>query len=95
MESQISVEFLTALASAPGERRAAALRILTGDAALAAADDRPLLMTIVEAARRLNVSATTVRRAIKSGRLTKIEIYPGAFRLRRTDVEAIAFGGSR
>jgi excisionase family DNA binding protein len=95
LSTNIPGDFLTAALAAPPGRLAAALRILTGEAALAAADDRPLLMTIVEAARRLNVSATTVRRAIKAGRIQKVEIYQGAFRLRRSDVEAIAFGGSR
>ena len=92
MSAQISQEFLAALAKATPARVEAALRALTTEEppAPAPADDSPLLMTINHAARRLNVSRTTVRRAIMAGRLQKVEIYAGSYRLRRADVEAIA-----
>ena len=39
-----------------------------------------------EATQLLNVSRATLWRTIKSGRLQKVELYPGAFRLRRSDI---------
>lgn len=56
------------------------------------ADDRPLLMTVKDAARRLGVARNTVGRAIRAGRLKKVEVYAGSYRLRRADVEALAMG---
>jgi excisionase family DNA binding protein len=94
-DRKIDGEFLAAALAAAPDRIEGALRILTGEVAPVVVDDRPLLMTITEAARRLNVSTTTVSRAIKAGRLKKVEIYQGAYRLRRFDVEALAMGGDR
>ena len=50
----------------------------------------PLLMGISEGARYLGVSRTTLWRMIQSGRLTKVEIRKGSYRVRRLDLEAIA-----
>ena len=55
-------------------------------------DNTPLLLTMGEGAQLLNVSRATLWRTIKSGRLQKVELYPGAFRLRRADVIALANG---
>jgi excisionase family DNA binding protein len=87
-DQKLTAEFLAAALASPPERMAEALSVLRG-ARCAAAAEGPLLMTINDAARRLNVSRTTVRRAIRAGRLKKVEIYAGSFRLRRADVEAI------
>jgi excisionase family DNA binding protein len=45
-----------------------------------------------EAAALLHVSRATLWRTIKAGRLPKVELYPGAFRLRRSDILAIVNG---
>ena len=59
----------------------------------------PLLMGMSASAKYLGVSRATLWRMIKDGRLTKVEVLPGSYRLRRADLEAIAegrklFGGS-
>lgn len=87
-------DLLQALASATAERRLAALRLLRGETPVLTTDERPLLYSVNDAARRLNLSRHSVWRAIRAGRLKKIEIYPGCERLRRTDVEALAGGAS-
>ena len=53
----------------------------------------PLLVGVSAGARELGVSRSTLQRMIRAGRLQKVELYSGAFRLRRTDIEAIANGG--
>ena len=40
----------------------------------------------------LNISRATLWRMVNAGRLKKVEILPGSYRLRRADVEAIANG---
>ena len=52
----------------------------------------PLLLGMTVSAKLLGVSRATLWRMIKGGVLQKIEVLPGSFRLRRTDVEAIATG---
>ena len=52
----------------------------------------PLLMGMSASAKFLGVSRATLWRMIKAGLLQKIEVLPGSFRLRRTDLEAIAAG---
>jgi excisionase family DNA binding protein len=50
----------------------------------------PLLMGMSASAKLLGVSRATLWRMIKFGRLKKIEVLPGSFRLRRSDLETIA-----
>lgn len=52
----------------------------------------PLLMSMSQAAAYLNLSRATLWRICKSQRLSRVEILPGSFRLRRADLEAIAAG---
>lgn len=52
----------------------------------------PLLMGMSASAKFLGVSRATLWRMIKAGLLQKVEVLPGSFRLRRTDLEAIAAG---
>jgi hypothetical protein len=53
----------------------------------------PLLMGMTASAKFLGVSRTTIWRLVGQGRLEKVEVLPGSFWLRRTDLEAIAKGG--
>jgi hypothetical protein len=53
----------------------------------------PLLMGMTASAKFLGVSRTTVWRLVGQGRLQKVEVLPGSFWLRRTDLEAIANAG--
>jgi predicted DNA-binding transcriptional regulator AlpA len=50
----------------------------------------PLLMGMTASAKFLGVSRTTLWRMINGGRLQKVEVLPGSFRLRRADLVAIA-----
>jgi excisionase family DNA binding protein len=50
----------------------------------------PLLMGMMAAAKFLGVSRTTLWRMVNDGRLKKVEVLPGSFRLRRADLVAIA-----
>jgi excisionase family DNA binding protein len=50
----------------------------------------PLLLGMGAGAKLLGVSRATLWRMIKAGKLTKVEVLPGSFRVRRTDIEALA-----
>jgi len=50
----------------------------------------PFLVGMSEGARLLGLSRATLWRMIRAGRLEKVEVLPGSFRLRRGDLEAIA-----
>jgi len=66
-------------------------RILAGQMPAAATTPTgPLLMSMGPAAKFLGVSRTTLWRMIQAGRLTKIEVLPGSFRVRRADLEVLA-----
>ena len=91
MNEPISPRLLTALMAAPEDRRQIALRILEGNS-LTQSDRLPLLVTINEAADIWGTHRSTVWRAVRSGRLQKVELFPGCFRLRRADVIAVAGG---
>jgi excisionase family DNA binding protein len=55
----------------------------------------PLLLGMSAAAKFIGVSRATLWRMVKSGRLTKVEILPGSYRLRRADLLALAAGEGR
>jgi excisionase family DNA binding protein len=55
----------------------------------------PLLLGMGPAAKFLGVSRGTLYRMLQAGRLSRVEILPGSFRVRREDVEAIAGGPAR
>ena len=64
--------------------------VLSGQAALNLREPTgPLLLGMSAAAKRLGVSRATLWRMVRSGRLRKIEILPGSFRLRVRDLETI------
>ena len=90
----LSPEFLNAAMNAPPERLKAFHHFLATGGSPTQENNGPLLYTVTEAAARLNISRCSVWRAIRAGRLKKIELYPGFERLRRADVEALAGGVS-
>ncbi len=57
------------------------------------ASEGPLLLGMTAAAKLLGVSRATLWRMIRDGRLSKVELLRGSYRLRRGDIEAIANGG--
>jgi excisionase family DNA binding protein len=94
----------TATGANPNERL---MRVLQATPAQLAAIDRlldgkpetakperkgPFLIPVREAAALLGVHRTVLWRMTKAGRLARVEILPGSYRVRREDVEAIAFG---
>jgi excisionase family DNA binding protein len=92
--SQIShEEFIKALFVAPPATVFQAYCVLKGEGVGASVSpEEPLLCSIGAGAKRLGVSRTTLWRMIQSGRLDKVEIYPGSYRLRVADLKAIAAG---
>jgi excisionase family DNA binding protein len=52
----------------------------------------PLLMGMGAAAARLGVSRATLWRMIKAGKLERVEVLRGSFRVRCADLEAFAEG---
>ena len=50
----------------------------------------PLLLNMSEAARFVGISRTSLWRLVKAGRLPRIEVLPGSYRVRREDVETLA-----
>jgi len=50
----------------------------------------PLLRGMGVAAKLLGVSRGTLYRMLQAGRLERVEVLPGSFRVRREDIEAIA-----
>ena len=89
-------DFLQTLLTAPEKHKAKALKVLRGEISESsdqnAAKQAPgsLVMGMSAAAKHLGVSRPTLWRMIRAGRLQKVEIYPGAFRVNRSDLEAIA-----
>jgi excisionase family DNA binding protein len=78
-------DIIQAVFSASDEAKAQALKILEGRAPMEPSGD-PVLLSMGEAAAMMNVSRATLWRILKAGRLKKVELYPGAFRLRRSDI---------
>ena len=86
-------QLIQAVFTATDEAKEQALAILEGRALPALSEvegsDNPLLLRMGEAAEMLNVSRATLWRTIKAGSLEKVELYPGSFRLRRSDIIAL------
>jgi len=78
-------DLIRAVFTAPEERKSKALLILQG-ADMPLRIDEPLLLSMGQACELLGVSRATLWRMIRAGRLTKTEIYSGAYRLRRSDI---------
>jgi excisionase family DNA binding protein len=97
MKTVSNDDLIRAVFTATDEAKTKALAILEGREPPALSNvegsaSGPLLLSMGEAAALLHVSRATLWRTIKSGRLPKVELYPGAFRLRRSDILAIVNG---
>lgn len=84
-------DLIRAVFTAPEEAKSRALAILNGQETPEPAAG-PLLLSMGEAANLLGVSRATLWRMIRAGRLEKVEIYSGAFRLRRSDIRDLVNG---
>ncbi len=91
MEAVTDEQVIKALFGATPERKSRALLILEGED-IPQNIDEPLLLTMGEASSLLNTSRATLWRICKAGRLEKVELYPGSYRLRKSDVVALANG---
>jgi len=84
-------EVVPAVFPATPENRYRALQILK-DQAPPEVIDGPLLLGMGESAELLGVSRATLWRMIRAGRLIKVEIYPNAYRLRKSDILGLVNG---
>jgi len=94
MKTASNDDLIRAVFTATDEAKTRALAVLEGrdGSPSRPLDNGPLLLSMGEAAALLHVSRATLWRTIKAGRLPKVELYPGAFRLRRSDILAIVNG---
>ena len=89
-------QIIQAVFTATAKAKDRALAILEGnepapssDLSPPSSEATPLLMGMGESAKFLGVSRATLWRMIRDGRLTKVEIYHNAYRLRRSDILAL------
>jgi excisionase family DNA binding protein len=87
MSATISTERLMRFLNAPPETQAAVDRVLMPTEG---GDNAPAFIRMFEAAKLLGVSRSTLWRMVKAGRLDRVEIRPGSFRLRRAQLTALA-----
>jgi excisionase family DNA binding protein len=86
-----SNERLLKFLQATPEQQAAIDRILEGKAeARPVVTTGPLLLGMGAGAKFLGVSRATLWRMIQAGRLKKVEVLRGSFRVRRADLQALA-----
>jgi excisionase family DNA binding protein len=92
----LTEEVLQAALGASDERKAAALKVLRGEAAgpggREGAGEGPLLLGMGAAAKHLGVSRATFWRMLQTGRIQKVELFTGSYRVRREDLTKLASG---
>lgn len=83
---------MQAVLSATEEQKAAALQLLRGEKVEPAAQPvtGPLVLGMGAAAKFLGVSRATLWRIVQAGRLERVELYSGSYRLRREDLMSLA-----
>ncbi len=92
LESSLET-LLRAVLAADDAHRQTALRVLQGDLDFEVKKHRgPLLLGVKEAAKLLGVSRATLWRTVQAGRLQKVELYPGSYRIRMADIERLVEG---
>ena len=87
-------QLLAAVLAATPEQRRAALRTLRGDDRSGRSEgaeiNPPLLMRVGKAAEYLGVSRQTLWRMACEGRIDKVEIRTGSYRIRKADLDRFA-----
>ena len=91
MKTVSNDDLIRAVFTATDEAKTKALAILEGREILDT-DSGPLLLTMGQATKLLGVSRATLWRAIRAGSIEKVEIYSGAYRLRKADILALVNG---
>ena len=88
----LTEEVMQAVFAAPDERKIIALKALKGEMPLAVARpvNGPLLLGMSAGAKLLGVSRATLWRVVRAGKIQKVELFPGSFRVRREDLETLA-----
>ena len=71
--------------SASEETKSRLLLILQGED-VPLRSDEPLLLTMGQAAKLMGLSRSSLWRLLKIGRLEKVQLYPGSFRIRKSDI---------
>jgi excisionase family DNA binding protein len=88
-----SNERLMRILQASPEQLTAIDRVLDGTLEPARPERRgPFLLKMGDASALLGVSRPTLWRMLNAGRLARVEVLPATYRVRRDEVEAIAFG---
>jgi excisionase family DNA binding protein len=93
MNQNSSNERLMRILQASPEQLTAIDRVLDGMMEPARPERRgPFLLNMGNAASLMGVSRPTLWRMLNAGRLARVEVLPGTYRVRREEVEEIAFG---
>jgi hypothetical protein len=95
MGMTLTEEIIQAALVAPDDRKAEALRMLKGEAPpppARPATTGPLLLSMGVASELLGISRVTMWRVLRAGKIKRVEIFPGAYRVTREDVESLAAG---
>ena len=92
--SGLTGDLLAAVVAATPDRGESALRVLRDEVPQPAARPTtgPLLLGMGAAAKFLGVSRSTLWRVLRAGTIQRVELFPGSFRVRREDLEALAAG---
>ena len=89
MNTVTNDEIIQAVFTATDEAKTRALAILQGEESAADSLEEPLLLGMGQAAKLMGLSRVTFWRLIKSGRLEKVELYTGSYRIRKSDILAL------
>lgn len=93
MEQTQIIERLIKILRASPAQQAAIDRVLDGEPEPPRPDRKgPYLLKMGEAAALLGVSRPTLWRMLQAGRLARVEILPTTYRVRREELEELAFG---
>lgn len=90
----LTEELILAALVATEDRKQNALRMLRGEEKepVVRQTTGPVLLGMGAAAQYLGVSRATLWRVLRAGKIEKVELFHGSFRVRRQDLEDLAAG---